>query len=135
MNVKIVTIADNALQIQIDKEDYSLADIVHRELLNVKHVKFAGVPPPHPLLKTLTVQIHTDGTAPMKLVNEALDLARENVSELLKEANEAFPRKTKPVAEAVSGTVTGRDSYVPNGSEVAAAQAGIGESPAQSVPP
>ena len=95
MNIKIVSVAENALQIQIDKEDYSLADIVHRELLNVKHVKFAGVPPPHPLLKTLTVQVHTDGTAPMKLVNEALDLAKNKVSVLLKEANEVFPREPR----------------------------------------
>ena len=71
LNLKVVSIADNAVQIQIDKEDYSIADIVHRELLNVKHVKFAGVPPPHPLLKTLTIQVHTDGASPMKLINEA----------------------------------------------------------------
>jgi DNA-directed RNA polymerase subunit L len=90
--VKVVSIADNAVQIQIDKEDYSIADIVHRELLNVKHVKFAGVPPPHPLIKTLTVQVHTDGASPMKLVNEALDLAKDQVAELLKETNDAFPR-------------------------------------------
>jgi len=91
--LKVISTADNAVQIQIDKEDYSIADIVHRELLNVKHVKFAGVPPPHPLIKTLTVQVHTDGAPPMKLVNEAVDLAKVRVAELLKEANSIFPRE------------------------------------------
>jgi len=93
--LKVVSTAENAVQIQIDKEDYSIADIVHRELLNVKHVKFAGVPPPHPLLKTLTVQVHTDGASPMKVVDEALDLAKDRVAELLKEAKELFPREVR----------------------------------------
>jgi len=110
LNVKVVSIADNALQIQIDKEDYSVADIVHKELLNVKHVKFAGVPPPHPLLKTLTVQVHTDGTAPMKLVNEALDLAKERVAELLKEANDVFPREHRERRTEVGGVPSSESS-------------------------
>ncbi|MDG6998230.1 MAG: hypothetical protein JRN15_03850 [Nitrososphaerota archaeon] len=99
LNVKIDSVADNAVQIQIDKEDYSIADIVHKELLSVKHVKFAGVPPPHPLIKTLTIQIHTDGSKPSKSLEEAIEASQEKVSELLKIARQVFPQEqpeTKP---------------------------------------
>ena len=91
MNLKFETIADNAITVQIEKEDYSVADILHKELLNVKHVKFAGVPPPHPLIKTLTVQLHTDGSKPAKVLLEAIDISQKRVSELLSVANAVFP--------------------------------------------
>lgn len=92
--LKLDSIAENAISVQIDKEDYSLADIVHRELLNVKHVKFAGVPPPHPLIKTLTIQVHTDGSKPTKALLEAIEISQGKVSELLAAARQAFPSGT-----------------------------------------
>ena len=102
MNLKIISVADNALQIQIDKEDYSVADIVHKELLNVKHVKFSGVPPPHPLIKTLTIQIHTDGTGdPSKALAEAIHLSQGKISDLLALSKEIFPEPAS--AESASG--------------------------------
>lgn len=59
--------------------------------MNVKHVKFAGVPPPHPLIKTLTIEVSTDTNKPTKAVEEALQLSQQKVSELLKLAKEIFP--------------------------------------------
>ena len=91
LNLKVNSIADNAISVQIEKEDYCLADIVHKELLNVKHVKFAGVPPPHPLIKTLTIQIHTDGGKPAKALLEAIEISQEKLSDLLVEARQIFP--------------------------------------------
>jgi len=91
LNLKINSVADGALQVVLEKEDYSLADIVHKELMNVKHVKFAGVPPPHPLIKTLTIEVSTDTSKPSKALEEALQLSRERVAELLKIAKEIFP--------------------------------------------
>jgi DNA-directed RNA polymerase subunit L len=91
LNLKITEVADGAVQVVIDKEDYSIADIVHKELMNVKHVKFAGVPPPHPLIKSLTIEVSTDTSKPVKAVEEALELSRERVAELLKLAKEIFP--------------------------------------------
>jgi DNA-directed RNA polymerase subunit L len=97
--LKVVSVAENTIEVQIDKEDYSLADIVHKELLNVKHVRFSGVPPPHPLIKTLTIQVHTDANGnPSKALKEALDLAQAKVTELLNISKEIFP--IAPVAEA-----------------------------------
>ena len=91
LNLKISQVADGALQVVIDREDYSLADIIHKELMNVKHVKFAGVPPPHPLIKTLTIEVSTDSNKPEKALEEALELSKQRISELLKLAKEIFP--------------------------------------------
>ena len=79
------------MSVQIDKEDYSLADIIHKELLSVKHVTFAGVPPPHPLIKTLTVRVHTDGYKPTRALLDASELSQKKVSDLLKLARQMFP--------------------------------------------
>jgi DNA-directed RNA polymerase subunit L len=91
LNLKINAVGDGALEVVIEKEDYSIADIVHKELMNVKHVKFAGVPPPHPLIKTLTIEVSTDSNNPTKVLEEALDVSRQTVSDLLKVAREIFP--------------------------------------------
>jgi DNA-directed RNA polymerase subunit L len=91
LNLKINAVGDGALQVVIEKEDYSIADIVHKELMNVKHVKFAGVPPPHPLIKTLTIEVSTDSSNPTKMLEEALELSKKTVAELLKVAKDTFP--------------------------------------------
>ncbi len=93
--MKINSVGSNAIQVQIDGEDYSIADIVHKELLGVKHVKFAGVAPPHPLIKTLTLQVHTDGADPTKLLSEAVKLAQERLSNLINSAKQIFPDAAK----------------------------------------
>ena len=100
MNLIVNTVADNAISVQIEKEDYSVADILHRELLSVKHVKFAGVPPPHPLIKTLSIQIHTDGSKPTKALLDAIELSQAHVSEHLIAAKQVFPMagsKPRPI--------------------------------------
>lgn len=84
-------ISENAMSVQIDKEDYSVADIIHKELLNVKHVKFAGVPPPHPLIKTLTIRVHTDGYKPTKSLLDAVELSQDKIADLLKLSKQIFP--------------------------------------------
>jgi DNA-directed RNA polymerase subunit L len=92
LNLKINPVGQGAVQVLIEKEDYSIADIVHKELMNVKHVKFAGVAPPHPLIKTLTIELSTDSNKPTKALEEALRLSQERVAELLKLAKEIFPQ-------------------------------------------
>ncbi|MGI0079427.1 MAG: RpoL/Rpb11 RNA polymerase subunit family protein [Nitrososphaerales archaeon] len=91
MKLKINSLGNSAIQVQIDEEDYSLADIVHEELLSEKHVKFAGVAPPHPLIKTLVIQVHTDGADANKALKEAVRISQEKVSELLSVAMQTFP--------------------------------------------
>ena len=99
---------------QVDGEDYSVADIIHKELLNVKHVKFAGVAPPHPLIKTLTLQIHTDGADGNKVLKEALAASQAKLAEILAEAKQRFPSPTKAdVPEASSPHSSGPEPTSP----------------------
>ncbi len=99
MKRKINSIDSDAIQVQIDGEDYSVADIVHKELLSVKHVKFAGVAPPHPLIKTLSIQLHTDGSAGAdanELLKEAVTNAMERMDEIMDATKKVFPDAIKP---------------------------------------
>ena len=91
MNIKVIPMSESAIQVQIEGTDYSISDIVHRELLSVKHVKFAGVAPPHPLIKIITIQVHTDGMSPRNAVSEAAGASKEKVDEILKVTRQAFP--------------------------------------------
>jgi DNA-directed RNA polymerase subunit L len=114
--MKINSIGSDAIQVQIDGEDYSVADIVHKELLSVKHVKFAGVAPPHPLIKTLSIQLHTDGSAgpdANELLKEAVTNALERMEEIMDATKKAFPEAIKP-------TVSHPPSSEPQSKEVPA---------------
>jgi DNA-directed RNA polymerase subunit L len=95
--MKISSISSEAIQIQLDGEDYSVADIVHKELLGIKRVKFAGVAPPHPLIKTLTIQVHTDGGDNNEVLKEAVNKAQERTREILEAIQKQFPNVVKPV--------------------------------------
>ena len=118
--------ADGALQVVIDKEDYSIADIVHKELMSVKHVKFAGVPPPHPLIKTLVIEVSTDSNKPTKALEEAVQTSQAKVAELLKLAKEMFP--LAPQGSVPPEELEGRESVAPT-SEVTVIREPAGESP------
>lgn len=103
--MKINSIGGDAIQVQIDGEDYSVADIVHKELLSVKHVKFAGVAPPHPLIKTLSIQVHTDGSAGAdanELLKEAVTNAMERMDEIMNATKKVFPDAIKPTVSRVT---------------------------------
>ena len=96
MKLEINPIASGAIEVKIDGGDYSIADIVHMELLELKHVKFAGVAPPHPLIKTVTLQIHTDGADSIKTLAEALESSQTKVRDLLNAARSTFPLDQRP---------------------------------------
>ena len=64
-------------------EDYSLAEIVHHELLEEKNVTFAGVLPPHPLIKKLVVKVRAKRIKPEKALLASLERAQVNSHELL----------------------------------------------------
>jgi DNA-directed RNA polymerase subunit L len=108
LNLKINPAGEGSIKVEIEREDYSLADIVHKELLNVKHVKFSGVAPPHPLIKTLTLEVSTDSNNPTKALIEALELSKGRVSELLILAKEAFPQAPSASEKVGSEAATPR---------------------------
>ncbi len=99
MQLKITPLSKESVQVQIEGEDYSVCDIIHKELLGLKHVKFAGVAPPHPLIKTMTIQFHTDGADSNKILSEAIENAQKKIGELLDLANGAFPIAIRSVGQ------------------------------------
>jgi DNA-directed RNA polymerase subunit L len=99
LQLKIIPLSKESVQVQIDGEDYSVCDIIHKELLGLKHVKFAGVAPPHPLIKTMTIQFHTDGADSNKILSEAIENAQKRMTELLELANGAFPIAIRSAAQ------------------------------------
>ena len=99
MKLKISSIGNDSIQVQMEGEDYSIADIIHKELLENRHVKFAGVAPPHPLIKTLILQLHADGGNANDLLRQAITNAQERVQQILKAARKEFPETVRPLKD------------------------------------
>jgi DNA-directed RNA polymerase subunit L len=73
---------DKGLTVEITGEDYSLAEIVHHELLEEKNVTFAGVLPPHPLVKKLVLKVRAQRIRPEKAFVNSVQRAIETTQEL-----------------------------------------------------
>lgn len=83
MQIQTLNEDEKGLRIEITGEDYSLAEIVHHELLEEKSVTFAGVLPPHPLIKKLVLKIRAQRIKPEKAVTNSVERAMETTHELL----------------------------------------------------
>jgi len=73
---------EKGLTVEIVGEDYSLAEIVHHELLEEKSVTFAGVIPPHPLVKKLVLKVRAQRVKPEKAFVSSVQRAVETTQEL-----------------------------------------------------
>ncbi len=82
--MQLQTTADDekGLTVEITGEDYSLAEIVHHELLEEKSVTFAGVLPPHPLIKKLVLKVRAQRIKPEKAFVNSAQRAAETTREL-----------------------------------------------------
>jgi DNA-directed RNA polymerase subunit L len=74
---------EKGLTVEITGEDYSLAEIVHHELLEEKSVTFAGVLPPHPLVKKLVLKVRAQRIKPEKAFVNSVQRAIDTTQELL----------------------------------------------------
>ena len=74
---------EKAFTVEIVGEDYSLAEIVHHELLDEKSVTFAGVLPPHPLIKKLVLKVKAQRIKPEKAFSNSVERAVTTTHELL----------------------------------------------------
>jgi DNA-directed RNA polymerase subunit L len=83
MQVQTVNEDEKGLIVEIMGEDYSLAEIVHHELLEEKSVTFAGVLPPHPLIKKLVLKVRTQRMKPEKAFVNSVQRAIGTTQELL----------------------------------------------------
>ena len=83
MQVEVARKEDKEFSVEVTGEDYSLAEIVHHELLDEKNVTFAGVLPPHPLIKKLVVRVRAQRIKPEKALVASLERAQANSRDLL----------------------------------------------------
>jgi DNA-directed RNA polymerase subunit L len=74
---------EKAFTVEVVGEDYSLAEIVHHELLDEKSVTFAGVLPPHPLIKKLVLKVKAQRIKPEKAFSNSVERAITTTHELL----------------------------------------------------
>jgi DNA-directed RNA polymerase subunit L len=89
MQVQVARKEDKEFTVEVTGEDYSLAEIVHHELLDEKNVTFAGVLPPHPLIKKLVVKVRAQRIKPEKALLASLERAQANTRELLEVVSKA----------------------------------------------
>ena len=82
MQIQTTTEDQKGLTVEISGEDYSLAEIVHHELLEEKNVTFAGVLPPHPLIKKLVLKVRAQRVKPEKAFASSVQRAMETTQEL-----------------------------------------------------
>ena len=83
MLVQVSRKDEREFTVEVTGEDYSLAEIVHHELLDEKNVTFAGVLPPHPLIKKLVVKVRAQRIKPEKALLASLERAQVSTHELL----------------------------------------------------
>ena len=81
---------EKGLVVEITGEDYSLAEIVHYELLEEKSVTFAGVLPPHPLIKKLVLKVRSQRVKPEKAFSNSVERAVGTTQELLSSMKKAL---------------------------------------------
>ena len=90
MQIRVSHDDERLFTVEVTGEDPSLAEIVHHELLNEKNVTFAGVVPPHPLLKKLIVKVRAQRIKPEKAFLTSVERAETNAHELLEEAQKVL---------------------------------------------
>ncbi len=90
MQVQTTSEDEKGLTVEITGEDYSLAEIVHHELLEEKSVTFAGVIPPHPLIKKLVLRVRAQRVKPEKAFANSVQRAMETTQELFDSVKKAL---------------------------------------------
>jgi len=90
MDLNVTEETSNTLGLEIGKEDFSIPDILHQELLKDPKVAFAGIHQIHPILKKYALRIESKSTAkPAALLVTAGEKAAKTAASILKEAQRA----------------------------------------------
>jgi len=90
MQVQVSREGEREFTVEVTGEDYSLGEMIHHELLDEKNVTFAGVLPPHPLIKKLVIKIRAQRIKPERAFISGLEKAQANAHELLEATTKAF---------------------------------------------
>ena len=89
MQIQTTSEDEKGLTVEITGEDYSLAEIEHHELLEEKSVTFAGVLPPHPLIKKLVLKVRSQRIKPEKAFANSVQRALDTTQELFDSVKKA----------------------------------------------
>jgi DNA-directed RNA polymerase subunit L len=76
------------LELELQDEDISIADVIHYEALRDKHVIFAGVVAPHPLQKRVILKIRTGGTDSLEALRRAAKTSLAKIEKLVSQLKE-----------------------------------------------
>ncbi|MCL4437291.1 MAG: hypothetical protein M1503_04780 [Thaumarchaeota archaeon] len=104
MDLKVTEETSNTMGLQIEKEDFSIPDILHQELLKDPKVVFAGIHQIHPILKKYALRIESKSTAkPAALLVTASENAAKTAAAILKEVQNAVGETKGTNASSNSG--------------------------------
>lgn len=85
---------DKRLQMEVEEEDLSLAQIVRKELLRRPDTAFAGVVKPHPLIPKFIIALETKKRNPIDTLIEGSKKALEQSEELANQIRSLLPKET-----------------------------------------
>lgn len=80
------------IEVIVEGEDHSIAQIVRSELVGAEGVVFAGVTSTHPLLKRDVVRVVTAGKKPDKLIIDGAEKAALHVGKIREELESALSK-------------------------------------------
>ncbi len=93
MGVKVASSTENLMELHLEDEDFSVAEIIHHELLSDKRVTFAGVMPPHPLLKRVVLKLQTDKAKVSEVLADGSREAADKSGQILNEVKRALAER------------------------------------------
>ena len=89
--LKIKKVDEKAIEIELEGEDHSMANLIAKYALKKPHTKFAAYNVPHPLIANPIVQIVTDGTIhPLDLLEQVLKEILADIEEFKESVEKAF---------------------------------------------
>jgi DNA-directed RNA polymerase subunit L len=89
LQLKVTSIKEREVSIEVEDEDIAIAQIVHKELLTNDNVTFAGVAPYHPLIKKSIIKLHTEKGDPIKVFIEGAEQAAATAKKISSEISKA----------------------------------------------
>lgn len=90
LQLKVTNIKEGEVSIEVEDEDIAIAHIVHKELLSLDDVVFAGVAPYHPLIKKSIIRLQTKKDDPIKTFIEGAEQAAETAKKISSEISKAL---------------------------------------------
>jgi|TARA_B100000315_G_scaffold10565_1_gene10152 DNA-directed RNA polymerase subunit L len=96
MELKLIEKTKASLKIQVENVDFSIPDIIHQEVLKDSKVVFAGVLPPHPILKQFIMKMEVKPKfKPTQILTASSEKAWKHAESILKETQKVLKEQKK----------------------------------------